>query len=458
MDYSSLQAISPLDGRYAEKIEKLKPIFSEYGLMRHRILIEIKWFEMLSNHTLFDVLPELSAETTQILYTLYDDFSLADAEQIKSIESITNHDVKAIEYFIKEKFKTHETLRPYREFVHFACTSEDINNLAYALMLKAGCKVLMNEVHHIAMNLKDLAHQYAEQPMLSRTHGQTATPTTLGKEIANVVYRLNRQIKQLKSIPILGKINGAVGNYNAHHVAYSNIDWIKLTQDFIETLALSYNPYTTQIEPHDMLSEHFDIIRRINVILIDFNRDIWGYISLGYFKQKINPNEIGSSTMPHKVNPIDFENSEGNLHVANALLTTLSEKLPTSRWQRDLTDSTLLRNIGPLFSHSLISYLSTLKGIHKLEANIKRIDEDLDQAWEVLAEPVQVVMRQYNLPSPYEQLKQLSRGKKLTQTILHQFIQTLNLPSQEKIKLLALTPRTYIGYADQLAKTIQVSS
>ncbi len=454
MNYSPLTAISPLDGRYAPKTDSLKLIFSEYGLMRFRVFIELKWFELLSNHTEFDALPPLSSKTKATLDALFDNFSLEDAQQIKTIEATTNHDVKAIEYFIKDKFNAFESLKPYHELVHFACTSEDINNLAYALMVKAGRIELLQALKKITQALRDLSHQQAAQPMLSRTHGQPATPTTLGKEIANTICRLDRQLNLLESSPISGKINGAVGNYNAHYVAYPNMDWPAITQTFIHQLGLSQNKYTTQIEPHDTLAELFDSMRRINVILIDFNRDVWGYISLGYFKQKINDQEIGSSTMPHKVNPIDFENSEGNLQVANALLTVLSEKLPISRWQRDLTDSTVLRNVGTVFAHSLISYHSTLKGIKKLEPNASKINEDLNHVWEILAEPVQVVMKKYGIDRPYEQLKALSRGKKLTQTVLHDFIQQLNLPQEAKTQLLALTPALYTGCAAQLAKDI----
>jgi len=452
---SSLLAISPLDGRYSSKCDDLAPYFSEFGLMRYRVQVEVKWLEALANNPAITELTPIGTSGQQCLNQLIDEFSLADAERIKAIEATTNHDVKAVEYFIKEKLQDNAELSRHLEFVHFACTSEDINNLAYALMLRDGRdKVMLPVLQDIITTLANLSLQYAEQPLLSRTHGQPASPTTVGKEFANTVARLRRQVDQIKAGVLLGKINGAVGNYNAHFSAYPDIDWQSFSQQFVESLGLSWNPYTTQIEPHDYIAELFAAVSRFNVVLIDFDRDIWSYISLGYFKQKTIAGEVGSSTMPHKVNPIDFENSEGNLGLANAILHHLAEKLPVSRWQRDLTDSTVLRNIGTGFAHSLIAYRSTLKGLNKLELNAGAIDADIDACWEVLAEPIQTVMRRYRVEKPYEKLKELTRGKGITQSSLQSFIQTLEIPDAAKTELLNLSPRTYLGNAIAQAKNI----
>jgi adenylosuccinate lyase len=456
MQLSSLTAVSPIDGRYASKTQALRPIFSEYGLIRFRAMVEVRWLQRLASH---DAIPEVapfSKEANEILEKLVTSFSLEQAERVKEIERTTNHDVKAIEYLLKEQAATLPELEAVSEFIHFACTSEDINNLSHALMLREGRDtVLLPLMRNISSAIRDLAHRFADVPMLSRTHGQPASPTTLGKELANVVYRLERQIKQVSTIELLGKINGAVGNYNAHLSAYSQIDWEANAQAFVEEdLGLTWNPYTTQIEPHDYIAELFDAIARFNTILIDFDRDIWGYISLGYFKQKTVAGEIGSSTMPHKVNPIDFENSEGNLGIANALLQHLATKLPISRWQRDLTDSTVLRNLGVGFAHSIIAYEATLKGISKLELNAPRIAEDLNNCWEVLAEPVQTVMRRYGVANPYEKLKELTRGKGISAEALQTFIEGLDIPAQAKTELKALTPANYIGNAIEQAKRI----
>jgi adenylosuccinate lyase len=452
----ALNAVSPLDGRYAKHIDPLRPIFSEYGLIKKRVHIEIEWLVALSLDPELKEIPRFNQTTQKKLKTAAHKFSLKDAQAVKTIEQTTNHDVKAIEYWLKKTFKNDKSVMKVSEFIHFACTSEDINNLAYALMLKEGIEnVILPKIEAIKNDLKGFAKQYADVALLARTHGQTASPTTLGKEFANVAYRLERQIKSLKTQPILGKINGAVGNFNAHLIAYPKKDWNKFSQKFIKALGLSYNEYTTQIEPHDFAAEIFNNLSLINTILIDLNRDIWSYISIGYFKQRMKKNEVGSSTMPHKVNPIDFENSEGNLGLANAILRHLSEKLPISRWQRDLTDSTVLRNIGVAFGYSLIAYQSLGRGLGKLQVNQVRINEDLDNAWEVLAEPIQTIMRKRGIVNPYEKLKELTRGNQnIDRVSLHQFINTLELPMQDKKTLLDLTPQSYIGLAAKLAKKI----
>jgi adenylosuccinate lyase len=452
----ALNAVSPLDGRYAKHIDPLRPIFSEYGLIKKRVHIEIEWLVALSLDPELKEIPRFNQTTQKKLKTAAHKFSLKDAQAVKTIEQTTNHDVKAIEYWLKKTFKNDKSVMKVSEFIHFACTSEDINNLAYALMLKEGIEnVILPKIEAIKNDLKGFAKQYADVALLARTHGQTASPTTLGKEFANVAYRLERQIKSLKTQPILGKINGAVGNFNAHLIAYPKKDWNKFSQKFIKALGLSYNEYTTQIEPHDFAAEIFNNLSLINTILIDLNRDIWSYISIGYFKQRMKKNEVGSSTMPHKVNPIDFENSEGNLGLANAILRHLSEKLPISRWQRDLTDSTVLRNIGVAFGYSLIAYQSLGRGLGKLQVNQVRINEDLDNAWEVLAEPIQTIMRKRGIVNPYEKLKELTRGNQnIDRVSLHQFINTLELPMQDKKTLLNLTPQSYIGLAAKLAKKI----
>ena len=458
MELSALTAVSPVDGRYGSKTQSLRNVFSEYGLIRCRFEVEIRWLQKLAQHEDISEVPAFSEEANTFLNDLISGFSPVSAQRIKDIESTTNHDVKAVEYFIKETFaKVADTLPELQqvgEFVHFACTSEDINNLSHALMLKEGREVVTQSMQRIIDEIKTLAINYAEQPMLSRTHGQPASPSTIGKEMANVAYRLQRQLKQIHSVELLGKINGAVGNYNAHLSAYPNTDWEQFSQSFVESLGLSWNPYTTQIEPHDYIAELFDAVARYNTILIDFDRDVWGYISLGYFKQKTVAGEVGSSTMPHKVNPIDFENSEGNLGIANALFGHLASKLPISRWQRDLTDSTVLRNLGVGFGHSLIAYEATLKGIGKLELNATAINEDLDNCWEILAEPVQTVMRRYNIEEPYEKLKALTRGKGITKEALLEFVETLDMPEDAKASLRELTPASYIGNAVAQAKKI----
>lgn len=456
MELSSLTALSPVDGRYAAKTADLREHFSEYGLIRARVTVEVRWLARLSDHEMIDEVPPLSDAARQFLNALASDFSLEDAARIKTIERTTNHDVKAVEYFLKEKFEGNAELERVSEFVHFACTSEDINNLSHALMLREGLDhVLLPSMRAVVEAIEALALAHAEQPMLSRTHGQTASPTTLGKEMANVVHRLRRQLEQIERIEILGKINGAVGNYNAHLAAYPEIDWAANARLFIEGLGIGFNPWTTQIEPHDYIAELFDAICRFNTILIDFNRDIWGYISLGYFKQRTVEGEIGSSTMPHKVNPIDFENSEGNLGLSNAVLEHLARKLPISRWQRDLTDSTVLRNLGVGLAHALIAWHSSLKGIDKLESNPARLHEDLDQSWEVLAEPVQTVMRRYGIEKPYEKLKALTRGRRIDQAGFAAFIDTLELPPEAKARLKALTPADYVGSAEVQARDIR---
>lgn len=454
---NALTALSPLDGRYASKCDALRPFLSEFGLIHARVTVEVRWLQALSNRPEIVEVAPFSNETNAALDAIISNFSEEDANRIKEIERTTNHDVKAVEYFLKEKIAGITELQNAGEFIHFACTSEDINNLSHALMLKNGREVLVSSMKQILNAISALATTHAEQPMLSRTHGQTASPTTLGKEMANVAYRLARQIKQFENVELLGKINGAVGNYNAHLSAYPDVDWAAHAQAFVESLGLTFNPYTTQIEPHDYMAELFDALRRFNTILIDFNRDVWGYISLGYFKQKLKEGEVGSSTMPHKVNPIDFENSEGNLGIANAVLAHLGEKLPISRWQRDLTDSTVLRNMGVGFAQSLIAFDACLKGVGKLELNANRLNEDLDQAQEVLAEPIQTVMRRYNIEKPYEKLKALTRGQAMTRDMMVNFVngdELSQVPSEERARLAKLTPATYTGNAAEQAKQI----
>ena len=450
----TLTAISPIDGRYSSKVDALRPIFSEYGLIRYRVEVEVRWLQALAAEAKIIEVPALSAEAVKVLNGIIANFSEADAQAVKDIEKTTNHDVKAVEYFLKEKIKHNAELHAINEFIHFACTSEDINNLSYALMLKEGRALIMAEIDASINAIKQLALDSAEQPMLSRTHGQSATPTTVGKEFANVVARMQRQREQLAKVELLGKINGAVGNYNAHSVAYPDVDWAVFAQNFVESLGLTFNPYTIQIEPHDYMAEFFHALSRFNTILLDFDRDVWGYISLGYFKQKTIAGEVGSSTMPHKVNPIDFENSEGNLGLANAILGFMADKLPVSRWQRDLTDSTVLRNIGVGIAHTSIAIQSTLKGISKLEINPALIDQDLDQNWEVLAEPIQTVMRRYGIEKPYEKLKELTRGQRVTGDGMRAFVEKLDIPATAKAELLELTPHSYTGYAADLAKKI----
>ncbi|MCC4588806.1 adenylosuccinate lyase [Xanthomonas sp. NCPPB 1067] len=455
MSDSALLALSPLDGRYASKVDALRPIFSEYGLIRARVKVEIEWLLALAAEPGIAELAPFSDAAARRLRVLAEDFSVTHAARVKEIERTTNHDVKAVEYFIKEQLKDDAELGPALEFVHFACTSEDINNLSYGLMLEqARRKVLLPTLDGIVASLRALAHAQAAQPMLSRTHGQTASPTTLGKEIANVVARLERQRRQIAAVELTGKINGAVGNYNAHLVSYPQLDWAGFAQRFVESLGLVFNPYTTQIEPHDNVAEIGDATRRANTILIDLARDIWGYISLGYFKQKLKEGEVGSSTMPHKVNPIDFENAEGNLGIANALFEHFSAKLPISRWQRDLTDSTVLRALGTAFGHTQVALDSLAKGLGKLTVNPERLDADLDAAWEVLAEAVQTVMRRHGLPNPYEQLKALTRGQGITAASMQAFVESLQLPEEDKQRLRALTPGGYTGLAEQLARAI----
>jgi len=450
----TLTAISPIDGRYADKVEALRPIFSEYGLIRFRVLVEVRWLQALAQHPLIIEVSPFSADANQRLNSIISDFSETDAQRVKDIENTTNHDVKAVEYLLKEKIAGCAELEKVSEFIHFACTSEDINNLSYALMLKEGRVVIQAQITDCINALKKLAIETADQPMLSRTHGQSATPTTVGKEFANTVARMQRQQDQLQAVALLGKINGAVGNYNAHAIAYPDVDWAEFAQDFILSLGLQFNPYTIQIEPHDYIAEFFHALSRFNTILLDFDRDIWGYISLGYFKQRVIAGEVGSSTMPHKVNPIDFENSEGNVGIANALFSFLAEKLPVSRWQRDLTDSTVLRNIGVGIAHTSIAIQASLKGISKLQINVDAIEADLNANWEVLAEPIQTVMRRYGIEKPYEKLKELTRGQRITPEQMQTFIEKLEIPDDAKTALLALTPRTYIGYAEQLAKIV----
>ncbi|AGH38451.1 Adenylosuccinate lyase [Bibersteinia trehalosi USDA-ARS-USMARC-188] len=456
MQFTALTALSPIDGRYQDKVSALRPIFSEFGLLKYRVTVEVRWLQKLASHPQIQEVPSFSAEANAYLNKIVSEFSLADAERIKTIERTTNHDVKAVEYFLKEKSEAVPELAKVSEFIHFACTSEDINNTSHALMLKTVREeVLLPEWEKLINAVKTLAVQYKDIPLLSRTHGQPATPSTIGKEFANVAYRLERQLQQLQQIEILAKINGAVGNYNAHLSAYPEVDWHQFSQEFIEqSLGVTWNPYTTQIEPHDYIAEFFDCVARFNTILLDFDRDMWGYIALNHFKQRTIAGEIGSSTMPHKVNPIDFENSEGNLGLANAVLAHLASKLPVSRWQRDLTDSTVLRNLGVGLGYALIAYASTLKGISKLEVNQQNLLDELDQNWEVLAEPIQTVMRRYGIEKPYEKLKELTRGKRVTGEAMRQFIDGLNLPQAEKERLKQMTPASYIGYAVDLVEKL----
>jgi len=459
MQLSALTALSPIDGRYGGKTQHLRHIFSEYGLIRLRTTVEVRWLQALAAEPGIAEVPAFCAATEAFLDAIVNDFSEADAARVKEIERSTNHDVKAVEYLLKEKAAGCAELDAVKEFFHFACTSEDINNLSYALMLKeAREQAILPEIDALIATIGRLADEHAGQAMLSRTHGQTASPTTLGKEMANVAYRLQRQRAQIAAVPLLGKINGAVGNYNAHLCAYPEIDWAGFSQRFVESLDLTFNPYTIQIEPHDYIAELFDAIARVNTILIDYSRDAWGYISLGYFKQKTVAGEVGSSTMPHKVNPIDFENAEGNLGVANALFQHLAAKLPISRWQRDLTDSTVLRNLGVGVAQSSIAYSALIKGIGKLEANPARLDGDLDASWEVLAEAVQTVMRRYAIENPYEQLKALTRGTGISRDKLRDFVATLDIPQDAKQRLLALTPASYLGNAEAQARGLPAAA
>ncbi|TCO78899.1 adenylosuccinate lyase [Plasticicumulans lactativorans] len=456
MELTALTALSPVDGRYADKTAPLRPIFSEYGLIRHRVLVEVRWLQALARHPDIAEVPALSAHARHVLDHLVEHFSAEDAQRVKNIERTTNHDVKAVEYFIKERVAGNAELEAVTEFIHFACTSEDINNLAYALMLReARAQVLLPALDELIAALGALAHAHAALPMLSRTHGQPASPTTLGKEMANVVHRLRRARMQLAAVDLLGKINGAVGNYNAHLAAYPEIDWEAHARRFVEDdLGLAWNPYTIQIEPHDYIAELCDALARTHTVLIDFARDVWGYVALGYFRQKTVAGEIGSSTMPHKVNPIDFENAEGNLGIANALLGHFAQKLPVSRWQRDLTDSTVLRALGLAFGHGQIAYAALARGIGKLEANPEALAADLDANWEVLAEPIQTVMRRYGIEQPYEKLKALTRGRRIDAAGLRAFIETLELPAEARARLLALTPASYTGNAAEQARRI----
>jgi len=455
MQLSELTAISPVDGRYGSKTADYQNIFSEFGLIRHRVLVEVRWLKALAAEAAITEAPSLSDAASQQLDSIETGFSLQDAQRIKDIERTTNHDVKAVEYFLKEKIAGNAELEAISEFIHFACTSEDINNLSHALMLTEGRdKVLLKQMDEVIEKMKSIALELAEQPMLSKTHGQPASPSTMGKELANVVYRLQKQRKQVAGVEIMGKANGAVGNYNAHLSAYPEIDWEGFSKNFIESLGITFNPYTIQIEPHDYMAELFDAVARFNTILIDISRDIWGYISVGYFKQKTVAGEIGSSTMPHKVNPIDFENAEGNLGIANALFGHLAMKLPISRWQRDLTDSTVLRNLGVGFAHSSIAYSSAMRGLNKLEINPAALEAELDNNWEVLAEPIQTVMRKYGIEKPYEKLKELTRGKKVDQQIMREFVENLDMPQEGKDLLINMTPMNYIGNAVAQVKKI----
>lgn len=453
MSLTPLNAVSPIDGRYATKTADLREHFSEFALIRNRVQVEAGWLQYLASQDVIAEVPPLSDEARRVLADIVNNFDDADGEAVKQIERTTNHDVKAVEYFIKDRIKDVPELAKISEFVHFACTSEDINNLSHGLMLLNGRKeVLLPNLELIAATLSTLGSEFADAPMLSRTHGQTASPTTMGKELANTAFRLQRQVEQIRDCPILGKVNGAVGNYNAHLAAYPQAPWESMAKEFVESLGLDWNPLTTQIEPHDYIAELFDAIARANIVLIDFARDVWGYISLGYFKQKTIAGEVGSSTMPHKVNPIDFENAEGNLGLANAVLGHLSAKLPVSRWQRDLTDSTVLRNMGVGFAYSQIAYASLLKGIGKLELNQQRISADLDASWEVLAEPIQTVMRRYGIEEPYEKLKELTRGQTVDQAVIHQFVGTLDIPDEAKELLRNMTPASYLGNASEQAR------
>ncbi|MGD8106413.1 adenylosuccinate lyase [Pantoea sp. FN0302] len=456
MELSSLTAVSPVDGRYGDKVSPLRGIFSEFGLLKFRVAVEVRWLQKLAATAEIKEVPAFDADANAYLDAIVANFNENDAARIKTIERTTNHDVKAVEYFLKEKVADVPALHAVSEFIHFACTSEDINNLSHALMLEtARREVILPYWTQLIDAVKDLAHQYRDIPLLSRTHGQPATPSTLGKEMANVTYRMTRQLRQLEQVEILGKINGAVGNYNAHLAAYPEVDWHQLSESFVTSLGISWNPYTTQIEPHDYIAELFDCIARFNTILIDFDRDIWGYIALNHFKQKTIAGEIGSSTMPHKVNPIDFENSEGNLGLANAVMQHLATKLPVSRWQRDLTDSTVLRNLGVGVGYALIAYQATLKGISKLEVNRDRLLAELDQNWEVLAEPIQTVMRRYGIEKPYEKLKELTRGKRVDAAGMQTFIDSLALPEEEKTRLKQMTPANYLGRAVQMVDDLK---
>jgi adenylosuccinate lyase len=455
LELSTLTAVSPIDGRYAGKCAELREIFSEYGLMRFRVTVEINWLKKLAQEPGITEVPPFSAEAVKFLDSIIENFSIEDARAIKKHESVTNHDVKAVEYFLKDKVAAFPEINNVKEFIHFACTSEDINNNSHALMLKtAREEVIVPLFTKVIDAIADLAHRYANDPMMSRTHGQPASPTTLGKEMANVVYRLRRQLKQIEAVEIMGKINGAVGNYNAHMSAYPDVDWNRFSREFEEGLGLTWDPYTIQIEPHDYIAELFDAIARFNTIVMDFDRDIWGYICLGIFKQRTIAGEVGSSTMPHKVNPIDFENSEGNIGIANAVFRHLAMKLPVSRWQRDLTDSTVLRNLGVAVGYTEIAMRSTLKGVSKLEANTAHMLEELDMNWEVLAEPYQTVMRRYGVDKPYEKLKALTRGQKVNREIMMNFIETLEIPEEGKAALRKLTPANYIGRAAEFAAEI----
>jgi len=456
MELSALTAISPVDGRYQNKTDALRPIFSEYGLFRYRVLVEVEWLKKLSKNSSIKEIESFSASSTSLLNNIKDNFSIADAERIKEIEKTTNHDMKAVEYFIREKIQSDAKLKNISQFIHFACTSEDINNLSYALMLKdARESILVPKLQRLVTILEKMSADYSSIPMLSRTHGQTASPTTLGKEMAVYVHRLNRQNNQLKNIELLGKLNGAVGNFNAHFSAYPDIDWMTLSKEFVEELGLTWNPLTTQIESHDYMAEYFHVLIRSNTILIDLCRDLWGYISLGYFKLKLIKGEVGSSTMPHKINPIDFENSEGNFGFANSLLEHLAMKLPTSRWQRDLTDSTVLRNTGVGIAHSVIALDSCIAGLSKIDVDTEIINQDLENSWEVLTEAIQTVMRCYNIEGAYEKLKEISRGNEINRETLHNFIEKLDIPNDAKSRLKNLTPSNYLGNAETQTKLIK---
>ncbi|WP_114193516.1 adenylosuccinate lyase [Edaphovirga cremea] len=456
MELSSLTAVSPVDGRYGDKVSALRAIFSEFGLLKFRVQVEVRWLQKLAACAEIKEVPAFDADANAYLDAIVANFNEQDAQRIKDIEKTTNHDVKAVEYFLKEKVANVPALHAVSEFIHFACTSEDINNLSHALMLQTARQdVVLPNWRKIIDAIKSLAHEHRDIPLLSRTHGQPATPSTVGKELANVAYRMERQYRQLEIVEILGKINGAVGNYNAHIVAYPEVDWHQFSESFVTSLGITWNPYTTQIEPHDYIAELFDCIARFNTILIDFDRDIWGYVALNHFKQKTIAGEIGSSTMPHKVNPIDFENSEGNLGLANAVLGHLATKLPVSRWQRDLTDSTVLRNLGVGLGYALIAYQSTMKGISKLEVNEANLRNELDHNWEVLAEPIQTVMRRYGIEKPYEKLKELTRGKRVDAAGMQAFIDSLALPEEEKVRLKAMTPANYIGRATTMVDELK---
>ncbi len=455
MKLTELSAISPIDGRYFDKTKVLSAIFSEFGLIKYRVLIEIKWLQAMADNAGITEVPTFSQAAVKFLDDIIANFSLIDAQAVKTIERTTNHDVKAVEYFLKDKIKGNSELEAVSEFFHFACTSEDINNLSHALMLLEGRNVILTKMRELLSLIAKLAQDNASVSILSRTHGQTASPSTVGKEMANFAYRLKRQIKQLESVKIMGKFNGAVGNFNAHICAYPDLDWQQISQDFIENLGVNYAMYTTQIEPHDYIAEYFHSINRFNTILIDFCRDVWGYVSLGYFKQKTIAGEVGSSTMPHKVNPIDFENGEGNLGIANAINTHLADKLAISRWQRDLSDSTVLRNLGVSCAHCLVAYASIVKGISKLQTNEVKLTQDLDNSWEVLAEPIQTVMRRYGIDNPYEKLKDLTRGQTINAQVLAEFVKDLDMPNEVKTALSELTPMTYTGDAQKLANAIK---